>query len=162
VRDYDILSKDEKPAVSARSSWVIVDKEKRRPLRPQYVMDMMPLNEGLDALPLARGLEDRDFSLRDEKENRLARYGDVDYNGHVNNVSYIRWIEEMLEPWFLEKAKRIKIDINYLSEVMLGQKLSLFMKDISAPSKNGNEFAFAFEGKKESASAFRAELSLYH
>jgi acyl-ACP thioesterase len=50
IRDFDIQDGAGMPLVIARSCWLIVDIEKRRPLRPQAAMEKLPRNEGLDAL----------------------------------------------------------------------------------------------------------------
>ena len=159
IRDYDIWGKYDVPAVSARSGWLIVDMEKRRPLRPQSVMDSLPKNEGVDALTWGPiGLEERG-NLQKTGE-RKALYTDVDYNGHVNNVSYIQWIEDALDPQLLEKANRMRFDINYLSEILSGETVEI----LSAPfDDESGASAFAFEGRKteNSQSAFRSELRLW-
>jgi acyl-ACP thioesterase len=159
IRDYDIRDKDDVPVVSARSGWIIVDIEKRRPLRPQSVMDSLPKNEGVDALTWGPvGLEERG-SLQKTGE-RKALYTDVDYNGHVNNVSYIQWIEDALDPQLLEKAVRMRFDINYLNEILSGETVEI----LSAPLENeSGALAFAFEGRKteNGQAAFRSELRLW-
>ena len=74
LRDYDIRDASDTPVVRARSGWLIIDMEKRRPLRPQSVMDTLPRNEGLDALPAgAAGLVERP-GLQKAAE-RKAAYG---------------------------------------------------------------------------------------
>jgi acyl-ACP thioesterase len=161
LRDYDIRDIDDKPAVLARSCWIIIDIDKRRPLRPQSIMEKMPLNEGLDALPFASGLNEQ-LSLK-KKQERIAVYTDVDYNGHVNNVSYIRWIEDNVDSSLLEQANRMRLDINYLHEVLPGERIGIWASEIEIPAQTFH--AFAFEGKKENTSenqlAFRAELRLW-
>jgi acyl-ACP thioesterase len=162
MRNYDIRDKDDIPVVSARSAWLIVDMEKRRPLRPQTLMDKLPLNEGLDALPPEAGgtasLAERN-NLQKVME-RKARYTDVDYNGHVNNVRYIQWIEDSLDPLLLENAGKMRFDINYLHEILGGETVEI----MSAPveGENGGT-AYAFEGRKTESgqAAFRAELRFY-
>ena len=159
IRDYDIRDKDDVPAVSARSGWIILDMEKRRPLRPQSVMDTLPHNEGLDALTSGpAGLEERG-NLQKIAE-RKALYTDVDYNGHVNNVRYIQWIEDALDPQFLERAGKMRLDINYLNEILGGEVVEI----LSAPfdGENGAS-AFAFEGRKTGSGqpTFRSELRLW-
>jgi acyl-ACP thioesterase len=161
IRDFDIRDKDDIPAVSARSAWIIVDIEKRRPLRPQSVMDKLPQNEGLQALPPEAGgaaaLAQRD-NLRKAAE-RKALYTDVDYNGHVNNVRYVQWIEDTLDPQLLEKADKIRLDVNYINEILGGEAVEI----LSAPIEDdGAVNAFAFEGRKTESgqAAFRAELRL--
>jgi acyl-ACP thioesterase len=166
VRDYDIRDKDDVPVVSARSGWIVLDLEKRRPLRPQSVMDNLPRNEGVDALSPEAGaiaaLEER--ANLQKAADRKARYTDLDYNGHVNNVRYIQWIEDSLDPKLLEGADKIRFDINYLNEILFGDVVEIMsarIEDASCPN------AFAFEGRKQEggqgspSAAFRAELRLY-
>jgi acyl-ACP thioesterase len=125
-------------------------------------MDYLPLNEGLEALAPeaggACGLAER-TDLQKVTE-RKALYTDIDYNGHVNNVSYIKWIEDILDSQLMEKAQKIRLDINYLSETLSREVTEIFY----APIKDDNaSYAFAFEGKKTETSqvTFRAELRLW-
>jgi len=166
MRNYDIRDKDDIPVVTARSAWLIVDMEKRRPLRPQSVMDNLPQNEGMDALPPEAGgtaalAERGDLQKTSE---RKALYSDVDYsghvNGHVNNVSYIKWIEDVIDPELLEKAEKMRFDINYLNEILSGESVEI----LSAPiDDESGAKAFAVEGRKKEngQAAFRAELRLW-
>jgi len=160
MRNYEILDKNDIPVVRARSAWIIVDIQKRRPIRPQSLSFCnLPLNEGLDALPPEAGgtaaLIERD-NLSKVVE-RKALYTDVDYVGHVNNVSYIKWIQDLLDPQLLEKADKMRFDINYLNEILCGENVELFSASIT------EENLFAFLGKKiESGQpSFRAELQLF-
>ena len=161
LRDFDMRDAEGNPAIQARSCWLIIDMGKRRPLRPQSLMDNLPLNEGQDALSAAVGLEERK-SLRKTAERR-ALYTDVDYNGHVNNVSYIRWIEDTIDPALLEQAARMRLDINYLNEILPDETTEIWSVQIE--DENGAYYAHAFEGRKSQAAdgqaAFRAELRLW-
>jgi len=165
IRDYDIRGKDNVPAVSARSGWLIVDIEKRRPLRPQSVMDILPKNEDVNALTWGPiGLEKR--GNLEKIGERKALYTDLDYNGHVNNVSYIRWIEDTIDPRLLEKAAKMRFDINYLNEILSGETIEILSAPLQIDDKNEDKngaSAFAFEGRKKESgqAAFRAELSLW-
>jgi acyl-ACP thioesterase len=168
MRNFDIRDKDDIAVVSARSAWLIVDLEKRRPLRPQAVMDNLPQNEGLESL----APEDNGTAALEERKDlqktaeRKALYTDIDYNGHVNNVRYIEWIEDTLDPQLLEKAEKIRMDINYLNEVMAGETAEILSAPISCANDSGStnaNCAFAFEGRKKESgqAAFRAELRLW-
>ena len=166
LRDFDMLDADGIPVVRARSCWLIIDIEKRRPLRPQSTTDKLPLNDGMDALPAAAALEENP-SLQKITERR-AHYTDMDYNGHVNNVSYIRWMEDALDPALLENARSMRLDINYLNEVLKDEVTGIWTAPISAASyavasHAMAHYAAAFEGRKEQdkQTAFRAELRLW-
>ncbi|MDR2542963.1 MAG: acyl-ACP thioesterase [Treponema sp.] len=163
IRDYQIKDKDEKAVISARSAWLIIDIDKRRPIRPEFFKDLMPLNEGLEAVSAEANTI---ISLKEQESlqkaaERKALYTDLDYNGHVNNVRYIQWIEDSLDPVLLENAGKLRLDINYLSEIISGETISLF----SAPIQIDNNACqtFAFEGRKteSNTAAFRAELKIW-
>jgi len=173
IRDYDIRDKENIPVVRARSGWIVLDVEKRRPIRPQSLMDGIPQNEGENAL----SPEDGAIAALEERANlqkaacRRASYTDLDFNGHVNNVRYIQWIEDALEPQLLEKADRMRLDINYLNEILGGEDIEIMsakIEDAACCDATCAE-AFAFEGKKmdnaqqaaAQQTAFRTELRLY-
>ncbi|MDR2965906.1 MAG: acyl-ACP thioesterase [Treponema sp.] len=161
MRNFDIRDKDNIPVVAAKSAWIIVDIEKRRPLRPQFIMDQLPQNDGIDTIPseanAVAGLPERGNLTKAAEQKAL--YTDIDFNGHVNNVSYIKWIEDTLDPLLLENADKIRMDINYLSEVLLGEDIELLSAKIE---DTDCDHAFAFEGrrKENGQAAFRAELRL--
>ena len=164
IRDYDIRDKDNIPSVSGRSGWIIVDIEKRRPLRPQSVMDTLPLNEGENALSWGPAALAEHGNLEKAAE-RKALYTDVDYNGHVNNVRYVQWIEDTLDPQLLENANKMRLDINYLNEILGGETIEILSAPIDAQDESGTAVhAFAFEGRKTESgqTAFRSELRLWH
>jgi acyl-ACP thioesterase len=160
LRDYDIRDASDTPVVRGRSGWIILDMEKRRPLRPQGIMGELPLNEGLDALPSgAAGLEARDHLVK--AAERTALYSDVDYNGHVNNARYIEWIQDVLPPGTLEAAEKMRLDINYLTEIKPGDITEILYAPLPGPDAGSS--AFAFEGRKLDGGqpAFRVELRLW-
>ena len=161
VRDFDILDGDGKTAVRGRSCWLVIDTEKRRPLRPQAVMEILPLYEKMDALPYIPASLAENANLQ-KRAQLKAVYGDIDYNGHVNNVSYIRWIENAVDSTDLENAGRFRLDINYNSEVLLGETVDILSAGIQGESPSEGEAALAFEGIKacDGKAAFRAELIL--
>jgi acyl-ACP thioesterase len=161
LRDYDILDESGKPAVRGRSGWLILDMAKRRPLRPQQIVEGFPRNDGLDALPGGGGgLNPGDgFVFQGE---RRAAYSDIDYNGHVNNTRYVQWILDITEFGVLEKADTLRLDINYLSEVKYGELTGLWTAPLSGAADPGFtlSFAAAYEGraKETEQPVFRAEL----
>ena len=164
LRDYDIRDAAGNVAVRARSCWIIIDIEKRRPLRPQTVMDNLPLNDGNDAFFTPLSLEER--SVLQKTAERPALYTDVDYNGHVNNVSYIRWIEDAVPGGLLESAKSMRLDINYLNEILPGEITGIWSADVEDSGEPPALHTIALEGRKaeraaNGSTAFRAELRLW-
>ncbi|MCL1928559.1 MAG: thioesterase [Treponema sp.] len=191
IRDYDIhYSADisdrensqclDNALVRGRSAWLVVDIEKRRPLRPQIAAEKLPPNEGINALPGENlqgndpppSLAAQDYSAA-EPVLRRACYSDIDYNGHVNNARYIQWIQDLVDPEILKNAQQIRLDINYLAEVLYGETINLFLLPITSEDINKDSplcrqiplhctAAYAIEGRRGSAAeavpVFRAEL----
>jgi acyl-ACP thioesterase len=166
IRDYDIRDEAGEALVRGRSGWLILDMEKRRPLRVQQVVETLPPNEGINAFSAAApGLEGRDDLNR--VGERKALYSDIDYNGHLNNTRYIQWIQDITDPEILENAPSMRLDINYLSEVKPGESVELWTgvippaAGVSGPDyPAGLRTALAYEGRRPGSEqpVFRAEL----
>jgi acyl-CoA thioesterase FadM len=131
----------------------------------QPVIESLPPNEGRDALSGSpRGLETRGNLVKTGE--RTALFSDIDYNGHVNNTRYIQWIQDLVEPGILEGAGRLRLDINYLSEIKYGELTELWTLPLAAesndPGGEGDDWTFglAVEGRRQDngQTAFRAEL----
>jgi acyl-ACP thioesterase len=181
IRDFDVQDDAGTPLVIARSCWLIVSLESRRPLRPQAAMEKLPLNEGLDAL--ADGGKGLEAAPGMEKAaERTAAYSDIDFNGHMNNARYVQWIQDIAEPGALARAKTMRLDINYLSEVKAGETLELWKSPLPSPcvspgvssgvsqgvsglspgvsSSGVSQGGMAVEGRRGGQAVFRAELRL--
>jgi acyl-ACP thioesterase len=157
IRDFDIRDETDTPIVRARSCWLIVDIEKRRPLRPQATMEKLPLNEGRDSLPDGgSGLEAAGV---EKAGSRRAAYSDIDYNGHMNNARYVQWIQDISDRDSLINAKTMRLDINYLNEVKLGETIELWTAPLPAHTYS---LARSIEGRRSDSgqAVFRAELRL--
>ena len=44
------------------------------------------------------------------------RYGDLDLNGHVNNVQYVAWAVETMPPAFIEAHRLTDLQIHFRAE----------------------------------------------
>ena len=167
IRDFEIRDCHDLPVITASSCWIIIYLDSRRPIRPQTIIERLPLNEGLNSgLPTPPRLQEH-ISMEKAAERR-AFYNEVDYNGHVNNVSYIRWIEDAIDPSLLEQAKKMYLNINYLNEIRPGETTEIWKKNIIVESEvfANPSHAFAFEGKskrgEQCVCSFRAELGLWN
>jgi acyl-ACP thioesterase len=172
LRDYEIKDAQGKAIVRGRGGWLVLDIEKRRPLRPQQLVDALPHNTGRDAFPSGAAALDGRESLSKIAE-RSAQYSDIDFYGHANNARYIQWIQDVTDMEILTKASQIRLDINYLSEVMPGDTVELWVAPITDAVPDGTEKeiasrdypstagpSFAYEGKRPGSgqAVFRAEL----
>ena len=122
LRDFEILDKDQQTVAEAISAWLVLDVQKRRPVRiDQFVERLKPLEgehilpDTLDKLP---GLDGRTH----EKEI-VVRHRDLDINQHVNNVSFVEWLIESVPPRVLNTAVLAELEINFLAEAFYGDHI---------------------------------------
>lgn len=123
IRNFIICLSDGEVIGEASSSWVVVDKDSRRPVRP-------------DANLAELGTEDPyiDFSCPNavklpgtgdnayRSDIKLVRYSDLDVNMHVNNARYMQWILDSYPLDFVQNNEVSEIEANYNSETTPGQK----------------------------------------
>jgi hypothetical protein len=135
-------------------------------------MDSLPLNDGINAFfAAAPALGARENLVKTGE--RRAGYSDIDTDCHVNNARYIQWIQDIIDPALLDKADQLRLDVNYVSEVLPGETVELWSASIDGipppdaaaadyPKTGAKVEGFALEGKRQgdgSAQAvFRAEL----
>lgn len=125
-REFAIRSADGRPLAWARSNWLLVDTEKRRPLRvpaDQYerfgvTPESSPLFVAIDDVQLPEGV-----GASPEYIHALAvcaRHGDIDTNRHVNNVRYLAWALDSLSGDFFGGVTPIALRANYRKELAEG------------------------------------------
>lgn len=121
IRDFQIFSNN-KIIGKVTSYWLIVDKDKKRPRRPDdfnFVHENFLKESAIDRKPEKIETETEWIT----KENRKVFNSDMDVNRHVNNATYVRWI---LDSWYGEHTEEIaEFEINFLSELMLNDEFSV-------------------------------------
>ena len=167
LRDYAIRDAEGHALVRGRGAWLVLDIEKRRPLRVQTIMDSLPPNEGVDAFP-AGALALNPVENLVKIAERGALYSDIDYYGHANNARYVQWIQDATDMEITTKASQFRLDINYLNEVMPGETVEFWTAPLeeTVHTENTGDYpaspgpAFAYEGRRPESSqpVFRAEL----
>lgn len=127
-RVIEAETEDGRSVFSSMSHWVVLDLARKRPVRPKEIEERLPVPS-----------EDRHYIDPDigkmrkyEEEEKLELFPvyypspcffDVDYNRHINNVVYTRWIISALPDDFL-LAHRIKeIDVQWVSQTFEHDKI---------------------------------------
>ncbi|MBE6351025.1 MAG: acyl-[acyl-carrier-protein] thioesterase [Spirochaetaceae bacterium] len=148
-RRYDIYSQSGDLLVSGSSTWLVVNLENRRIMRPADFKMREPPTEKFEFPGLACGKINipEKMELLDE---RTIRYSDIDANGHVNNSRYGNYIVDCLPEEYQQKTIT-DFRINYSQEAILGDKLQLF-----ACFDNPNKIVVV--GKTPSGTCFESEL----
>ena len=115
LRDFELQDKDNQAVAAAVSAWLVLDVQKRRPVRiGPFVERLKPLEgdhilpDTLDKLP---GLE-----FRTHEKKFVVRYTDLDINQHVNNASFVEWLVESIPVRVLNTSVLAELEINFMAE----------------------------------------------
>lgn len=121
-RRFDILDASQRRIGSVSTLWLILDLERRRPVRlPPQVTDRLGEHE-LGPEPRKFG----DLLPPDPVESELgftARRSDLDLADHVNNTSYVGWAIEAVPDDVWSGSDLVELEIHFLAECHHGQNV---------------------------------------
>jgi acyl-ACP thioesterase len=123
TREFVVRRGDGAEAARATTHWLVLDVDRRRPVRPADVLDprfprptlphVAPLAPGKLPVPPAWDLERR-FHVR---------YADIDQNLHVTNASYVTWAIEAAPVELWRAARLASVEVQYVAEGMHGRAI---------------------------------------
>ena len=106
----------------AAALWLIMDARSRAMILPGKSGILVPGLEREGQLPVPASLPPAELErcLR-----RQVRYSELDANGHMSNIKYLDWLEDLLPAAFHREHPLRGFQISYLSEVREGQEVEL-------------------------------------
>jgi len=147
-RDFRITD-DNGVAAEASSSWIILDLDNRRPVRPQTALsehDEMQHGELVFGETAGRveidgeGESDESFGWNRSRPF-FVRVSALDSQGHVNNAKYLEWC---LDAFSLDHFKRWEISqitMNFLAETHYDAELHVLTRQSSVAGEAGESSA---------------------
>ncbi|HKK65194.1 MAG TPA: acyl-ACP thioesterase domain-containing protein [Clostridia bacterium] len=129
IRDYKITSENGTAHANATSSWLLLNSETMRPVRPQPLFSQLPVDKLGEALAeTAPKVSGADSECSRELEV-TARYSDLDQNNHVNNTRYVRWFLDCFTPEEVTPDGNLRFSINYLQAAAFNDRVKLCRHD---------------------------------
>ncbi|WP_209329161.1 acyl-[acyl-carrier-protein] thioesterase [Lunatimonas salinarum] len=129
LREFEMTDSSGAVLACGMSSWLLLDSQSKRPKRPNQFLpaDLFP--------EVAKGtLLPAKLPTPSETSNPkifTVQPSDLDMNNHVNNVTYIRWIEDYCLSNSLPYGK---LEINFLAEAVLHQDVEVTAHNSEAGS----------------------------
>lgn len=122
--EFEIFNVNGEKIADALSLWILIDTDKNIPCR-----------NTLENAYEIYGLSSKDTNIItmkkinlperiDNKEVFKVGYGDIDTNGHVNNVKYLYWLLESISEDIIKKYKLCKIEISYKKDVKYNERIT--------------------------------------
>lgn len=144
-RNFAIINKDGKKIGYARSVWAMINLATRKPA------DLLALHGGgivdyvcEESCPIEKPSRIK-VDTQEITSTLVAKYSDIDINGHVNSIRYIEHILDLF-PLEMYKTKRIRrFEMAYVAESYYGDELSFIKQKVAEGEyhlevmKNGQE-----------------------
>ena len=129
LRDFSIETTDGEVLGVAGSSWVYMNLENHRPVHSSSEELNFFVPDGT-----ARTFSDNPAKIKPsesplEKGSFSVRYTDLDMNNHVNNIKYLEWLLEGMDPEFRKTHVPVEMEINYLAEALYGHKVFVSLEN---------------------------------
>jgi acyl-ACP thioesterase len=152
LRDFELTDGNSRLIAAALSGWLIIDLQKRRPVRiTPFVERLRPiegshiLDDRLDKLPvLDNPLHNKRF---------IVRHSDLDINQHANNVNFVKWVVEGLPAAILNTAVLTQLEINFLAEAFYEDRVIAGCAPITS---EGTEFLHRLTRQQDGRELARA------
>ena len=120
LRDYRMIRQDGEELVKATSEWMYIDLNRRRPMRLSEQVIRMSTEHNIPRIELSSILNEKEFALEAEQGGRHfdATFDNIDFNGHVTQASYMRWITNSLPFDFLKEHVLTDVEVIYAHEIL--------------------------------------------
>lgn len=119
LRDYRMLRENGELLVSATSEWMSIDLKRRRPIRLLEKVIEMSTGHQIEKIQMESILDEKEPE-REMQHCRdfIATFDNIDFNGHVTQASYMRWITNSLPFDFLKNHLLTEVEVIYAHEIM--------------------------------------------
>ena len=155
LRDFFLQDAAGNCLVTGTSSWVVIDEETRRLVRPEELQDKLSTSCADDAIPerapkvaMPRGAEPEPAG------EHAVLYSDIDIIGHTNNARYMVWAMDCLDYETVSTRRVRDAYINFNKETTPGVTVQLFR----LKTEEDGALVWYVEGRVDGKSAYCVKL----
>lgn len=137
IRNYVVKHKN-RIIASGVSSWLVVDLQSKRIIRPESVLDQTRLSppKAPNPVRMAGKLLEPQGEVT-QSEISQVRGSEIDINMHTNSMNYLKWVIDTYPVSFGVSNNLVSVEINYLAESKSGDKIQ-----IRTTEEEGSELSF--------------------
>ena len=146
LRHFEIFDTHNNLLAVASSSWVVLNHETRKIVLKPFDKKI-PEESYKDDLPEPAKVVGEANELVD---TRIARYSEVDMNGHINNTRYVDYIQDSHSTLFFKENRISSILINFDKEIKEGDEIKIYSNKanpeiIHGKANDSNSFSAKIE-----------------
>jgi len=122
-RYWQIANEKGEIIVKAASIWGLLEIESRRLCMKKDAISKLPAEHAEGELPLPRKIDVKPVTKVD---TRKIYFSEIDLNGHLNNCSYIKLLQDLHDVEFYEKNEIVDIFTSYVKELKVGNVIDIY------------------------------------
>jgi acyl-ACP thioesterase len=123
LRDYEFARGDGTRLGVAASAWLVVDLEKRRPVRLPEIVRAIPRADRPPTIPdFPRDLPE--LETADGQRTFHVRWSECDANAHANHAAYVKWAVDSLPEEQLRERRLASLEVAYRAEARLDDSVA--------------------------------------
>lgn len=157
-RDYRMLDQEGQLLASAVSTWFLMDTQTRRiarvpePIKTKIVDIVQQIDD-----PIAR-TPSQNLQIEKTDYQRTFQVGwhDLDFNAHLNNIHYIKWLLDALPEQFLDTHQLRSLDLYYKQECVLNDEV---LSEVQFAEKGGSLHRLSKDGKEVASAICKWDAS---
>ncbi|MBU2649539.1 MAG: hypothetical protein KKA81_01275 [Bacteroidetes bacterium] len=139
-REFRIKDKSGDTIGTVRATYLIIDLKTKRPKNTELLQKLEYLCHEELAGDFKTFAFEKGTQLIPAGEHKIL-YSDIDHYGHANNSKYLQWVIDALPNDFIRTHVPDVIEIKFLHECFLGEKIMIFSNPVDYSH---------FEGRRES------------
>ncbi|MCJ7689331.1 MAG: thioesterase [Clostridiaceae bacterium] len=133
-RKYEIIDARGNKIGYASSVWILINTDRRRPIRiTKDMYEAYGIEDGDNDVLNIKDIQEIN-TVHDEKSFNV-RYSDIDTNRHVNNVKYVAWALETVPKDIILNYELKNIRVTYIKETTYGETIKVSTEVIREESK---------------------------
>lgn len=128
----DFQMKDEKGEMSAQasSSWILMDTETRKMAKyPEFISEMLQPSNDFEKLPRPPRMKFK-IEKPDFEKNFQVGFHDLDFNGHLSNFYYFKWMLDSMPSDFLKNNQLQSLQIRFKEECYLDDEVKVLIEKV--------------------------------
>lgn len=126
-REFRIMDSKNKQLGTATSTWIIINTESRRPVKPKVGKAYEDILD--NTMATSKDAEKIEFpGEHDQAIIHEVSYSELDMNGHVNSTNYLQWTYDMIPHKTLINKQLKNCTINFLGEGKMAEEILILMK----------------------------------
>jgi medium-chain acyl-[acyl-carrier-protein] hydrolase len=121
LREFRVSRQDGATVAEASTDWLVMDLAKRRPVRPDRVLERRYQAAQDRVAPPAAEMPSLDAA--DAEQRFKIRYQDIDRNLHVTSTTYLAWALESVPQDVWRSSRLASIETHFLAECTYGSRI---------------------------------------